>query len=188
MKDGETMRTSKMASKPNSVGIVRRCVVVLGIALLPSCRSSPSPEPPADPSANDRQKSAVEHGKVSDHCPSARNYRVYSEDHGMGSSTTWIYFEAPESELIKLLNIRQNLPNADDLGDNPIARYSIEELLQRNGRDIPWWRPEILTDKRYASKEIPFDTLGVFGLQYDVCIGRIDDHWCGFYMVCSNMM
>ena len=182
------MSTRELAMMRWTAGLALHLMVILGYGFLSGCSSSALSEMPSDAVRSSRERQAIEHIIKCQLCDSARNCRYHAKSYGMGSGQCWIYFEVPRADLLKLLEACPALPVPDELGENSVARENIEELTQRSNESIPWWRPETLTNRQYASRDVPFGKLGIFGLQFDVCTGQLQGRWYGLYMIRFSSM
>ena len=119
---------------------------------------------------------------------SAGNCRYDSKDYGMGNGIGWGYFEISNADLPGLLDATNNLPDAAELGQDPVARENIERAMQQAGVSITWWKPLTLRKRQYAEKIIGSEkvtgNMGILMLpQIDICVGEIRDDLMGVYLV-----
>ena len=106
----------------------------------------------------------------------------------MGQGVGWGFFEISRADLQYLLDASDNLPDATELGQDPVARENIERAMQQAGVSITWWRPLTLQNRRFAQKilggEKVTGNLGLLMLaQFDICVGEIQDDLMGVYLV-----
>lgn len=176
-------------SPANGSVFVAVAALLLGGSLVSGCGGPSRPEPEVSiPVETGAARQAIEHlirGRLPD---SARQCRHHVKSFGMGSSVAWMYFEATREDVLQLLDACPDLSDRSKLGQSPVAQENIEKSVERNQETIPWWHPWELRDRQYGDKTTSFDKLGLFGSQFDVCVGELRNGLCGIYLVCHYDM
>jgi hypothetical protein len=179
---GIPMETSRITQNYRCATLAIVQLLVFSCLLTCGCGSKTTLTQKVSSADYDAQKERIERIVGVKLPESAGNCRYDSKSYGFGSGVGWGYFEISRSDLPYLLDASDNLPNASELGQNPVATENIERAMQQTGVSLTWWKPFTLKRRQYANKVI--GSMGfVGGPQMDICVGEIHNNLMGVYLV-----